>query len=84
MCRSMIEESVRRDTRNAQIKTPSSRHHKEIKEEVSRAHEHTPKCLIRLTFAQLLVGMTLRKNIVNIVQAWKASKVIGGSNHEGL
>jgi CDP-diacylglycerol--inositol 3-phosphatidyltransferase len=38
--------------------------------------------LVRLTLAQLFAGLTfpiaLGKNIINIVQAWKASKVLVG------
>lgn len=44
--------------------------------------EHAPRFLIHLTFAQLLAAVTLPicvgKNIVNVVQAWKASKVLVG------
>ncbi|KAG8824383.1 CDP-diacylglycerol-inositol 3-phosphatidyltransferase [Serendipita sp. 401] len=44
--------------------------------------ENVPRFALRLTFAQALAAITfpisLGKNIVNIVQAWKASKVLVG------
>lgn len=44
--------------------------------------EHVPSFLLHFTFAHLVASVTmpvsLGKNIINVVQAWKASKVLVG------
>ena len=44
--------------------------------------ENYPPALKHFTFAQLIVGLTLPisfgKNVINVIQAWKASKVLVG------